>query len=1337
MSAVPMPRPRSSPAPVTPQSSAGKVLEKEIESLNNDFELRIPNPKFRSPGSQSRGNRSIEEQCHIWLKELFWKDRTAFDRSLSDFREQINTNIKDARDNHWVHKPNQDSSTIPSRDNFLRTDDYRRVSDSDRQHRVEVLWNTLRSELWILRDGVDPSQDSQALCRPRNLANGPSRPSDSSNQHPTEVPTPQPKRKSDHDEEVFHTAPNSPTLPTESEYRSLGNLDEYKDPNWDEPYINSHIMEATDGLNMVDQRTMKSKKRQSKITDHMLITKLSRTTESKQPTIDFQKISTSQTGNTFTHNTSFATTVDSIFEPPNQRDPETSFATDITDQLDEALTETDSVEGVMQSAEFSTMLKSIEEQNPASLGTENEQVDIKQNILNKLLQHGPFSKKKTFSAKVPLRAKYELERVRIEWNVDPMQILAGDKPHEQYAGFWNWLGDLGQRLSKKLPEKPSQRAWNSAIDRFQGDRHSEVVVMTGALDWCTKGEPGIFKIRLNPLKMERTCRFHRRFGSDRFLSITIPAPSQSSRHLPDSQSFFCDTITKWLSHYDHFLLGRVWRAFFIDDYKNKNKSKNGEPRFRVDFFAVDGTDFRKLPSPTLSPSGENSHSHTPMTIEQLVDWHIPRSHNQHQTDCKLFNRISLGLSKTWATSVLRPDQIRKLHDTPGQPVMNDGCALMSRPLARAICVELGIDGNTPSCFQGRIAGAKGLWMVDSDQTGDSSWIQISDSQLKIKPHPNDFFGFVDDEKVTFEVTGWAKPLRSSELNAQLLEVLNHRGLPRNRISELARNAISDLYMEFKTVVEKDSIPLARALIQKIRPIPEDGFSRNGIRRIDEWIIQNTETVIRLLEAGFSPRNFIPLRNRLRICLSDTLNRYVNECHIPVPLSTYAYCLADPYGVLEEDEIHFGFSSQWKDCPDFEDAMVDGVDVLVGRTPAHCPWDIQRREAVWKHQLRHFKDVIVFPTKGDTPLASLLSGGDYDGDRPWICWDQGIVQSFMNTTPPPETPKRETFGLISHARSMADINSIEDFLEGTFRFNLTMSNLGRCTVEHDKLVYEEPEGINSPKALELAVLLSYLVDSKKAGLQLTDEAWKQYRKKISPRERRTPAYKDADAKTGKPGNINDFVRFEVAYHERERVLTEFNALCQSVGEEMRDEDLVRPWKTVLTRAEREKNEEANPTLYTALKFLETQISKANHNWAAGCSLDMSISDKVQLAARQLSWIRPPDITHPLGHTWHNSEYEWRTLLASGAYRLYWRSKFPLYAAGETLCWIKTGKEPARLVRDNVYVSMKVNSKAARRLADAEIDDASDVELDNEDSEFDQESVIDALLSLDNDSRLGLR
>lgn len=475
-----------------------------------------------------------------------------------------------------------------------------------------------------------------------------------------------------------------------------------------------------------------------------------------------------------------------------------------------------------------------------------------------------------------------------------------------------------------------------------------------------------------------------------------------------------------------------------------------------------------------------------------MDWHMPPEPNISQSNCKLFQRFSLGLSKTFATAVLRPWQILHLPDDPDH-VMNDGCALMSRALAKEICDSLGISGATPSCFQGRIAGAKGLWMVDRHRShlsilGDNDiWIQISDSQLKIKPHPQNMEDPVDDEKLTFEVVKWSKQLHPVKLNVQLLGILEHGGGIKEYIAELTRKGINDLYRDFFEVLQSNSNVLCRSLIQKIWPT-EDSSALMALkgRRLEQWTVNNTEWVIRFTEAGFAPQSFYPLRKRLGKCLRDLLEQYVDELHIEVPLSTYAFCIADPYGVLNPDEVHFGFSSNWQG-DGFEDNLLDGMDVLVGRVPAHLPSDIQRRRAVWKPELRHFKDVIVFSTQGNMPLAHMLSGGDYDGDTPWVCWDQNIVQSFRNSNLPEKEMSHPSkyFGLTEHSVPMENIQTKEEFLHGTFTFNLTLSSLGRCTMEHEKISYDE--SIDSRNAKELACLLGHLVDGRKMGVHLSEQA----------------------------------------------------------------------------------------------------------------------------------------------------------------------------------------------------------------------------------------------------------
>lgn len=95
---------------------------------------------------------------------------------------------------------------------------------------------------------------------------------------------------------------------------------------------------------------------------------------------------------------------------------------------------------------------------------------------------------------------------------------------------------------------------------------------------------------------------------------------------------------------------------------------------------------------------------------------------------------------------------------------------------------LGMD-HTPSVYQGRIAGAKGIWMVDSLEekprlTPRNFWIEINDSQLKFEGHANDAL-YPDEERIKFEVNDYSRRLTPGALNFQLMPILAARGADYN------------------------------------------------------------------------------------------------------------------------------------------------------------------------------------------------------------------------------------------------------------------------------------------------------------------------------------------------------------------------------------------------------------------------------------------------------------------------------------------------------------------------------------------------------------------------------
>lgn len=156
-------------------------------------------------------------------------------------------------------------------------------------------------------------------------------------------------------------------------------------------------------------------------------------------------------------------------------------------------------------------------------------------------------------------------------------------------------------------------------------------------------------------------------------------------------------------------------------------------------------------------------------------------------------------------------------------------------------------------------------------------------------------------------------------------------------------------------------------------------------------------------------------------------------------------LVDFCGVLEPDEVQLCFSSNFDDRTD-ELSDLDDREVLVARSPAHLPSDIRKVKAVFKPALRHLRDVIIFSSKGPFPLAGMLSGGDYDGDKAWICWDPDIVGNFQNHPVPPQPSlarylRKDKTTVDKLRREYGEENYVNMMVEKAFSFNLRPKLLG--------------------------------------------------------------------------------------------------------------------------------------------------------------------------------------------------------------------------------------------------------------------------------------------------------
>lgn len=412
-----------------------------------------------------------------------------------------------------------------------------------------------------------------------------------------------------------------------------------------------------------------------------------------------------------------------------------------------------------------------------------------------------------------------------------------------------------------MPERSSTAAWKRAENSY------DCVELSGGLKFSERADQPLLNFHLKPLKIESSYRLSRKFGGDRFCILSIPGIQASDlpKHLKGSCETFRDALVKWFVCTEHHFLGRKWRAVYpkADSSKRKKTAfksqKHSVPGHRVFFFAEDGKDFSRSTAGERDP---RKAYHQPMTVSEMIEWFMPAKENLDQNCLKLYSRLALAFSNTKPTIQFKPSQIIRCDDAfahDPQPrrlnvrrsddkkrhlnlspnsippdkskVMNDGCARISRAAARDITEALGLD-TMPSAFQGRIGGAKGMWMVDaSDESLPNNhqengyWIEITDSQLKFEGHPIDNM-FPDRERVTFEVQSYSKKLSTASLNYQLMPILEDRGVPYEVFKRLLEEDLTAKVGELE--VAMDSALALRKWNQDNNSVVEERLVNKGI-----------------------------------------------------------------------------------------------------------------------------------------------------------------------------------------------------------------------------------------------------------------------------------------------------------------------------------------------------------------------------------------------------------------------------------------------------------------------------------------------------------------------------
>lgn len=833
----------------------------------------------------------------------------------------------------------------------------------------------------------------------------------------------------------------------------------------------------------------------------------------------------------------------------------------------------------------------------------------------------------------------------------------------------------------------------------------------------------LFQIVLDPIRFDRTCRAQRKYGWDRILYVKVPLSPLPS-FVERDPSIFKASFVDWLMK-PHKLLGRTWRAFHIEEYKKKQSTRRKQAddfRYkRVTFFATDGVGLY------------------PHDFEEFVNWLVPLRHNNNQPYCKAAARIDLSLSKTDPSLIFSQDQIQVIDDLypttaedempfqdPGlrfknQPrreydkceAMTDGCGIVSVGAALEICKHLRLN-TRPAAFQARCFGAKGMWIISNsyDTTSEYDkkiWIQIRRSQLKVRHGQDSEVDYVYQQDLSlrsFDVNQYSQAAKPSELHRDFLQVLVDRGVSPGTIKSFLDSSVED---ETETMLKATEDPEEYVLFLQRGNFLDEIYSRDEFSGLPISIGQ--KLLYFASEGGFMPVSsgyFAQLYTRY--CCSSMIED-LQRMRIKCAKSTFLFGVPDPTGKLSPGHVHVSFSrafSQGDQHPTI--STLAGHNVIIARDPTLRGSDIQKYKAVFLPEVAHLQDVLVFPSIGNMPSAARHQGGDYDGDRFWICWDDTLVCDFQNA-PVLLSKSAEELGIEKDTLQLGQLVSkaewgsrqhSDEFLRKAFEFRLQRNLLGPVTNLFYHVAYHDLD-LYSPRATMLADLHDHIIDSLKNGYIFDDKEFDRFTKHNDmPRSYAEHHYQksmtglenvlkpSADfasseladrlqrfcecemRKNNEAQHILDVVYFSVKLPCILRTIRRLTECLHDI--EVLDKELLGPLNAFRDYMEPK-------TTNSVISSIETSVKDVSNLWSDGY-LKKQRGD-IKLALQQYNALAPPKGLHWMEHELGKIECTpWKRLCASVFYNYFYntrtdRKQARLFGiAGSALCHIKKGEPKGR-------------------------------------------------------------
>ncbi|KAF8708053.1 RNA-dependent RNA polymerase, partial [Rhizoctonia solani] len=609
-----------------------------------------------------------------------------------------------------------------------------------------------------------------------------------------------------------------------------------------------------------------------------------------------------------------------------------------------------------------------------------------------------------------------------------------------------------------------------------------------------------FKFTLEQPTRSKSHRFSRFLGSRRLIECYI-SKNDVRKHTKIIIDFF--------SRKKLLINGRLFQAFF------------GQPG-KVHLVEIN-QDFHRDSLPELGDDNR-------MAFLEFINCHNNLELNSNQGINKWATRFALGFSTSHPGLIFLPEDIHLLHDeyTTGKSkstaatheILTDGCGFLNYTALKVIEQKMAW-GRFPTCIQARIAGSKGLFMLHPRHRdlSEQPQIWIRESQIKIQ---------LDSNKTKWspihrilDVLSGPFVLESASISYEMIMSLSENGVREELLVKMLRDTIGEEARSLEpslrphgSEVLYDSIYTTQRVLQSRlrRVVSPDAQRAHGLLDFDDedgeeegtalakWDAgpdpfsgqpaSAQEQVLGWLQAGFLPTDKFVME-KLVYLQKKTMEGLVKKYRIVVPHSVRAFIVPDPLGVLNEDEVFFASSQPIEASSSGFTQCITGP-VLVSRNPCIQISDTRKVMAVNNYELwsRGYFDVIIFSVKGSRSLASLLSGGDYDGDTVVLIWDEQITSQFRNAHKrfADPGPGFESRNLIKSKKSLKDIKTRADSegqditkeLISALLEDIAPSQLGMYNIFYRNSVYLY--GLDHPTTARLGHMFTQCLDSVKSGLK---------------------------------------------------------------------------------------------------------------------------------------------------------------------------------------------------------------------------------------------------------------